>query len=132
MSDRFISSVRRRRPRWPFIAAGLVLLVGAGAAGAYFLFFEKPGKLSDPNAEFVTTPTAPPPKKKPKPETFKWPIYGYTPDRTRFLESKIKPPFHVKWRFRKGKGLVEFQPILANGLLYFVRNEGQAYAVNAK
>ena len=133
MSDRFISSVRRRRRRWPFVVAALVLLIGAGAAGAYFLFFQKEGNFSDPNAEFESTPPGPPPKKKrPKPETFKWPIYGFTPNRTRFLDANIKPPFRVKWRFRKGKGLVEFQPVLANRKLYFVRNEGQAYAIDAK
>jgi outer membrane protein assembly factor BamB len=133
MSDRFISSVRRRRRRWPFIGAALLLLLGAGAAGAYLLFFQKQSNFSDPNAEFDTQPAKPPPqKKRPKPETFKWPIYGFTHGRTRFFESSLKPPFHVKWRFRKGKGLVEFQPVLANGVLYFVRNEGQAYAVNAK
>ena len=47
--------------------AGLVLLLGAGGAGAYLLFFQKQSNFSDPNAEFETTPTGPPPKKKPKP-----------------------------------------------------------------
>jgi outer membrane protein assembly factor BamB len=132
MPDRFISMVRRHRRRWPFIAAGLVLLLAGGAVGAYFLFFQKQSDYTNPNAAFETQPKAPPPKKRPKPETFKWPIYGFTPDRARFLDANLKPPFHLKWRFSKGSGLVEFQPVLANGMLYFVRNGGQAYAVNAK
>src|SRR4051794_37463766 len=128
MSDRFISSVKRHRRRWPWIAAAVVLLLGGGAVAGYFAFIKKPDDFNNPSAAFDTQPTAPPKKKKPKPkpETFKWPIYGYTRDRTRFLDSNIHPPYRILWRFRKGKGLVEFQPILVNGVLYFVRNEGQA------
>ena len=133
MSDRFISSVKRHRRRWPWIAAALVLLLAGVAVAAYFAFIKKPDDFNNPKAAFDTQPATPPKKKpKPKPETFKWPIYGYTRDRARFLDANIHPPYRILWRFRKGKGLVEFQPILVNGVLYFVRNEGQAYAVRAK
>src|SRR3954449_7650120 len=133
MPDRFISSVKRNRRRWPWIAAGAVLVLAGAAIAAYFAFVKKQGDYNNPTAAFDTQPTAPPKKKpKPKPETFKWPIYGYTRDRARYLDANIPPPYKILWRFRKGKGLVEFQPILVNGVLYFVRNEGQAYAVRAK
>src|SRR3954470_24808270 len=133
MSDRFISSVKRHRRRWPWIAAALVLLLAGGAVAAYFAFFQKQSDYNNPNAAFETQPTVPvKPKPKPKPETFKWPQYGYQRDRTRFLAENIHPPFKILGRFKKGKGLVEFQPILVNGVLYFVRNEGMAYAVRAK
>jgi outer membrane protein assembly factor BamB len=133
MPDRFISSVKRNRRRWPWIAAGAVLVLAGAAIAAYFAFVKKQGDYNNPTAAFDTQPTAPPKKKpKPKPETFKWPIYGYTRDRARYLDANIHPPYKILWRFRKGKGLVEFQPILVNGVLYFVRNEGQAYAVRAK
>jgi outer membrane protein assembly factor BamB len=129
MPDMFVSNARRRRRRWPFVVGGVVLLAG-GAIGAYLLFFQKQSDYSNPNAEFQTEPKPPPPKKQP--ETFKWPIYGYTPDRTRFLDVKLKPPFRKLWRFSKGHGLIEFQPVLANGVLYYVNNSGMAFAVNAK
>jgi outer membrane protein assembly factor BamB len=134
MSDRFISSVKRHRKRWPWIAAGIALLLAGGAVAVYFAFVQKQSNYNNPNAAFQTQPSTPPKKKKarPKPETFKWPIYGYTRQRTRFLDANLHPPFRILWRFTKGKGLVEFQPILVNGVLYFVRNEGQAYAVRAK
>src|SRR3954464_14733779 len=133
MSDRFISSVKRHRRRWPWIAAALVLLLAGGAVAAYFAFFQKQSDYNNPNAASETQPTVPVKRKpKPKPETFKWPQYGYQRDRTRFLDASIHPPFKRIWRFTRGKGLVEFQPILINGILYFVRNEGQAYAVKAK
>src|SRR3954447_14762715 len=135
--SKFISSVRRRRwprrPRWPWLV-GVLLVVGAGCAVAiYLIFFQKEGNFSNPNAEFDQP--VPAPKKanpKPKPETFKWKIYGYTPDRNRFLDAPLPPPYKKLWKFHKGHGLIEFQPVLANGVLYYVNNGGAARAVNAK
>jgi outer membrane protein assembly factor BamB len=126
----FVSNARRRRRRWPFIAAGLVLLLAGGAVAAYFLFFRKQDNFSDPNAAFDTNTTKA--KPKPKPETFKWPIYGFTPERDRFLDADIRPPFRKQWKFSKGHGLIEFQPVLANRVLYYVNNSGTAFAVDAK
>ena len=129
--SRFISSAsRRRRRRWPFVLAALVLIGAGCAAGAYFLFFQKAGNFTNPHAEFDSQA---PSVHKPKPETFKWPIYGYTPDRTRFLDAHLRPPFKTLWVFRKGgHGLIEFQPVLANGVLFYVNNGGTAFAVKAK
>jgi outer membrane protein assembly factor BamB len=114
------------------VLAGLAI-VGAGLAlGAYLLFFQEEGDFSDPDAEFQAEPKQPPAKKKPKPERFKWPIYGYTPDRARYLDGPIRPPAKRLWTFNKSSGLIEFQPVLANGTLFFVNNGGTAWAVNAK
>src|SRR3954465_1393826 len=127
----FVSHARRKRRRWPFIAGGAAVLLVAAGIFAYFQFVKKPDDFTDPNAEFQNGPK-PPVKKKPKPETFKWPIYGYSPDRARFLESDIKPPLRKLWTFSKGHGLIEFQPVLANRVLYYVNNSGMAFAVDAK
>src|SRR3954463_13894557 len=131
MPDMFVSNARRKRRRWPFIAGGVAVLLVAAGIFAYFQFVKKPDDFSDPNAAFENGPK-PPPKKKPKPETFKWPIYGYTPDRARYLATPLHPPFKKLWKFHKGHGLIEFQPVLANGTLYYVNNGGAAWAVNAK
>jgi outer membrane protein assembly factor BamB len=130
MPDKFISEARRRRRRWPWIVGILVLLLAGGGIGGYFAFLKKQDNVNNPNAAIDTNAKPKPPKQKP--ETFKWPIYGFTPDRARFLDAKIRPPFRKLWKFAKGKGLIEFQPILVNRVLYFVRNEGQTYAVDAK
>ena len=67
--SRFISSVKRRRRRWPFVLAAIALL-GAGAAlAAYLIFFQKEDDFVDPNAEFQTEEG--PAKKKPKPKRWK-------------------------------------------------------------
>ena len=128
----FMSSAKRRRRRWPLIIAA-VLLLGAGAAvGAYLVFFQKEDDFVDPNAEFQTESGPRKKANKPKPETFKWPIYGYTPGRTRHLAADIKRPGRRLWVFNESRSLVEFQPVLANGVLYYVNNEGRTFAVNAK
>src|SRR3954447_24249857 len=131
MPDMFVSNARRKRRRWPFIAGGAAVLLVAAGIFVYFQFVKKQDDFTDPNAAFDTQPQ-PPPKKKPKPETFKWPIYGFTQDRARFLDANIKPPFRKLWRFSKGHGLIEFQPVLANRVLYYVNNSGMAFAVDAK
>jgi outer membrane protein assembly factor BamB len=120
---------RRRRRRWPLILLA-VLVVGAGVAVAvYFALVKAPDNVSHPNVEF-TNPNA---GKKPgaPPETFKWPVYGYTADRNRYLDAKIRPPFRQIWRF-KTSSLIEFQPVLANGVLYVVPNNGEATAIDAR
>src|SRR3954465_58919 len=127
----FVSNARRKRRRWPFIAGGVAVLLVAAGIFAYFQFVNTPDDFSHPNAPLDNGPK-PPVKKKPKPETFKWPIYGYSPDRARFLESDIKPPLRKLWTFSKGHGLIEFQPVLANRVLYYVNNSGMAFAVDAK
>src|SRR4051812_46588904 len=115
MSD-FDKGGRRWAPR---IGVLLALAVGAAVA-SYFLFFQKEGNVSNAKAPFVAQQPAPPPK-PPAAETFKWPIYGFTPQRTRYLDTNLAPPFTKRWVFGKG-ALIEFQPVLANGWLYLVDN----------
>lgn len=107
-----------------------MLLLAAAGVFVYFNFVKKQDDTYDPNAPIDTRATPAPPKQKP--ETFKWPIYGFTQDRSRFLDASIKPPFRKLWRFSKGHGLIEFQPVLANRVLYYVNNSGMAFAVDAK
>src|SRR3954447_6635731 len=96
------SNARRRR-RWPYVLAGLALL-GAGAAVAvYLIFFQKEGNYSNPNAAFESTPQGPPPKKTPKPEPLKCPIYASPPARPRSLATSLHPPFKKLWKFHKGQ-----------------------------
>ena len=58
-------------------------------------------------------------------------MYGYDPARTRYLPVKgLDPPFGASlWNFQAGK-LLEFQPIVVHGTIYFMDKDGTFYALN--
>jgi outer membrane protein assembly factor BamB len=120
----------RRPRRWiRRLAAGLVLAAGAAVA-AYLAFFQSPGNVSHPNVEF----TAPKPAPAPKPVSTgtDWPLYGLNPQRTRALDgANLAPPFRSLWSFR-ARSLIEFQPVLAKGVLFVVENNGKLVALSAR
>ena len=94
------------------------------------------------------TPAAvPAPKPKPKPQRpplparpapapsldlgDDWPQYGYSAGRARFMGNvDLRPPFRRVWSFNGGK-LIEFQPVLQDGRMFMLKNDGRAYAINA-
>jgi outer membrane protein assembly factor BamB len=118
------------RRRWLLYAAIAILLIGACSAFAYFQWIKAPENVSHPEVEFSNE--APEQKQKQnEKETFRWPFYGYTPARTRYLDSPIDPPFEKLWNYKSGS-LIEFQPVLADGVLYVVPNSGLATALDAK
>jgi len=60
-----------------------------------------------------------------------WPQYGNGPGRTRYMRDvALRPPFRRIWSLNGGK-LVEFQPVLQNGRLFMLKNDGRAYAIDA-
>jgi outer membrane protein assembly factor BamB len=106
------------------IVAGLIAVVVAGLL-AYELL-KRPPDVHNAQATFV-------PQKPPKPEakTVNWPIFGLNPARTRYLPAKgVKPPYKLLWHFTE-RPLLEFPPIYVGGKLYFVNNNGYAYALDA-
>jgi outer membrane protein assembly factor BamB len=129
MPSVFLESSRPGRRRLPLYALIAVLVLAGGAAAAYFGLVKKQGNVSHPNVEFTRPTTVP--KATIVPETFKWPFYGYTADRNRYLDVNIQPPFKRIWEYRSGS-LIEFQPIIVNGVLYVVPNNGKAAALDAK
>jgi outer membrane protein assembly factor BamB len=123
-----------RHPRWFWrehrrlvIAVGAVALILAVGGGilAYELL-KRPADVHNPNAAF--TPQKPP---EPRRRTVNWPIFGLNPARTRYLPTnRVKPPFRLLWHY-SAKPLLEFPPVYASGRLYFVDNNGNAYALDA-
>lgn len=107
---------------------GSVVVVVAGAAVAAYLVTKRPADVSNPNAAFHAQKS-----KKKKTETVNWPMYGYDPARVRYLPVRgLNPPFHSSdWSFQAGK-LLEFQPIIFRGVIYFMDKDGTFYALNAK
>ena len=60
-----------------------------------------------------------------------WLLYGNGPGRTRHMRGvNLKPPFRRVWALNGGK-LIEFQPVLAGGRLFVLKNDGRALALAA-
>jgi outer membrane protein assembly factor BamB len=135
------SVLRALAGRWRILlAAGLVLIVAAGAVG--YKLTRRPGDVSNPNVEFdnptpdptaTPTPTPTPGKKKPKKvaDTFRWPMYGYTPDHKRSFQPPggVNGPFQRVW-YRPASALLEFPPAIADGKLLQLADDGQLVALN--
>src|SRR5215218_2588213 len=111
--------------RLALVGAAVLVVAGAGVAG--YLVTKRPADVSNPGAVFHKQKR---PKKKV--ETLDWPMYGYDPARTRYLPVKgLNPPFHSsQWSFQAGK-LLEFQPIVVHGTIYFMDKDAMFYALNA-
>ena len=112
--------------RLAVVGAAVALI--AGAAVAAYLVTKRPADVSNPNASFQKQK-----RKKKKPETFDWPMYGYDLARTRYLPvNGLNPPFQSsEWSFQAGK-LLEFQPIVVHGTIYFMDKDAMFYALDAK
>jgi outer membrane protein assembly factor BamB len=105
------------------------VIAGAAVAG-YFAFVKAPGDVSNPDVEFTSTQAAPKPPRK-RDTGIDWPLYGYDLGRTRYLpDVDLKPPFKRAWT-RSGSKLIEFQPVLAGGRLFWQKNNGELYSVSA-
>ena len=118
-----------RSNRWLAIfLLALGILVSGAIAG--FELLKRPGDVHNEEAIRHFHPEEAP-KPPPKPKTVNWPIFGLNPARTRYLPAKgVKPPFDKLWRYSK-KPLLEFPPVYAAGKLYFVNNNGTAFALDA-
>jgi outer membrane protein assembly factor BamB len=128
-----LSAGSRRWRRWLVALAVLVVLIAGAVA---FVLLHKPGNVSNAGVPFTapsttTTTTPSPTKKKAKPTTFLWPLYGYNDDRTRAFtgQSNLHPPFRVGWRFG-GNALIEFPPVIQGNVMYFMDDGATAKAVN--
>jgi outer membrane protein assembly factor BamB len=114
----------RRHIAIGLIVAAVIVVGGAGLLAYQVL--KRPGDVHNPNATFVSQKP-----RKAKAKTVNWPIFGLDPARTRYLPAKgVKPPFRKLWRFTE-RPLLEFPPIYVGGKLYFVNNNGTAYALDA-
>ena len=120
-------SERHRRRRWPWlVAAALILVVGVAVAAFVILNNRTDDVHRGDEVEFQAPPK--PPVKVDK--GVDWPVYHYDLAHTAYLPAKIGPPFKERWLF-SGHVLMEFPPIIADGNLYFMRNNGGTYKLDA-
>lgn len=110
-------------------------MVAGAIAGAVLAF----GGNDTPPKPIARPAPEPAPKPEPKPVEIPplpadgrdWPLYGNGPARTRHMSDvNLKPPFRRVWSLNGGK-LIEFQPVLAGGRLFVLKNDGRALALSA-
>lgn len=111
---------------------GLVLVVLV-ALGAIALIawneLKRPDDVSNPDVPFERPVKKP--KVVPKDKTVNWSTFRLNPQRTGYLPvNGIRPPFKRIWKYGD-QPLLEFPPVVVNGVLYFVDNDGHARALNA-
>ena len=99
-----------------------------------FVMVNKPGDVSNPDVEFTTDATstpAPVPERPQAVDTFLWPTYGYTANRTRDYGAApryLRPPFRRGWTYRSGI-LLEFPPAIEGASLFLLDDDGMLRAI---
>ena len=119
--------MNRRR----LLAAGAVLVIAVGAAGAIYVHKknEPTRKRGSATEEFVTTAE---PKSKPKPkDPVPWPMFAFDAGRDHVSPYRLKPPFHKLWSV-DAHNTLEFPPSVAYGHVYQAQQKGLFFAINAK
>jgi outer membrane protein assembly factor BamB len=112
------------------VAGGTALVVAGGALAAYLVLKREGDVRCPPPCELESQE---PVKERERIKTVNWPLYGYDPQRTRYLPTeRVKPPYgSSEWSLQVGK-LIEFSPIVAKGTLYFQDKDAEFYALSAK
>src|SRR3954453_6483163 len=137
MSPDFLTPGARRRRRWPLWVAAVIVVTGAIVGIAALLDGGDKAPAPQPAARPQPKPV---PKAKPKPVAIPpkptpgrdWPLYGNGPGRTRHMRDvNLTRPFRRVWSLNGGK-LIEFQPVLAGGRLFVLKNDGRALALSAE
>lgn len=109
------------------VALALAITVVAGA----YALLKRPGDVSNPDVAFSLEEGAGK-ERRPKPrKTVNWTRFGYDLGRSKFLDTpRIRPPFRKLWKWQ-GEELIEFPPIVVDGRLYFIDNDGVYVALDA-
>ena len=114
------------------VACAATLALAVTVVAAPFALLKRPDDVSNPDAAFARKEGAGK-EKQPKPaKTVNWTRYGYDVGRSKFLDSpRVRPPFRKVWKW-KGNELIEFPPIVVDGRLYFIDNDGVYVCLSAK
>ncbi|HEX3511359.1 MAG TPA: PQQ-binding-like beta-propeller repeat protein [Solirubrobacteraceae bacterium] len=110
------------------LAVVALAIVGA-AVGAYLYEHNRTGSIYHPHARFFPQPSPTLPKKGP--DRFAWPLYGYSPQHTRYFPAPadVHPPFKKLWQHNEG-ALLEFPPVIYGDHIFQLADDGVISAIN--
>lgn len=108
------------------LLAGIGVVVAVvGLAG--YLALKRPGDVSNEDAAFDAGD-----QQKGVVGIANWPFYGLNEERTRYLASEdLKPPYKVAWKIN-GRKLLEYSPVLVDGSIYTINNNGEALSAKTR
>jgi outer membrane protein assembly factor BamB len=106
-------------------------LLAALALGVYFYERHRTGSIYHPNARFVPQPAPTLPPLTHGPRRWPWPLYGYSPEHTRYFPApaRLFPPFKRLW-VHPGPALLEFPPVLEGDHIFQLADDGVLSAIN--
>ena len=106
---------------------GVLLVAGIGIGLIAWNELKRPADVSNPDVPFENPVKKP--NKVPQDKTVNWSTFRLNPQRTGYLPvNGIHPPFKRVWKYGDTP-LLEFPPIVVDGRLYFVDNDGNARAL---
>jgi len=109
-----------------------IVLVALGAGGWWAWGQRNPTEVSGNSTEEFVTTDATPTTSAAADTAQNWPTYGFDNARTRWNPNlHHKPPFTTDWTFHAGS-LLEFPPIVADGMMYVGQLHGRFFAVNTE
>ncbi|MDQ2700224.1 MAG: PQQ-binding-like beta-propeller repeat protein, partial [Actinomycetota bacterium] len=122
-----------RQPRKLLPVLGVLLVLIAAVGAIAYSELKRPEDVKNSSVPFVEPPAKEKkPKRAKKSNTVAWPTFRYDRQRTGYLPVKgIVPPFKRLWKYGD-EPLLEFPPAVVDGVLYFVDNDGYAFALKSK
>lgn len=120
-----------RTRRVGFLAAGLVLLLGGLALGGYLYERHRTGSVYHPGARFIPQPN--PSLAARGSQRSSWPLYGYSPEHTRFFPApaQVFPPFKEIW-VHGGDSLLELPPVIEGDRIFQLADDGVLSAIDSR
>jgi outer membrane protein assembly factor BamB len=125
--------------RKKLLLGAAVVLAALVAGGAVLALTRSPADVSNPDVEFHEEPTVTPAPDVPEPgkasalRNFLWAGYGYSKDRRKYLPAStlLRPPYRRVWTY-PGSVLLEFPPVMAEGKLFLLKNNGALHAIDKR
>ncbi|HTA36659.1 MAG TPA: PQQ-binding-like beta-propeller repeat protein, partial [Solirubrobacteraceae bacterium] len=113
------------------ILGGFVVVIVALAVAGYLYEHNRTGSIYHPHARFVPEATPKPAPVKNVEKPIAWPLYGYTPEHTRFFPAAptLHPPFKQLW-VNNAHTLLEFPPVIGGDRIFQLGDDAVLRAIN--
>ena len=120
----------KRNRRLLALIVSLVTLAGltGGLAWLVFGFLPIRAGVAGPFAGWFQTPAETTRAARHAVPDSSWPMFGGSPARTRFMPSRLRPPFRTRYSISGGGALIEMPPVVSRRRVVFGTHEGLVIA----